>query len=219
MLKVTVDKPEGYEIEEYIGYVTETTTFGINDFIEFFLIADAGGGDSTIYKNTINKAKKVLNERLEIEARNLGADAIVGLRINYSEVSAKGRSMILVSGTGTAVKLRMTEETKERIIEREKQEELDKKKKEEKEKELEIERLKKIEEEDKNLFVLDFEKLKQKFFWANDEKRIEIAEALNTKEEVILKREAYSKLSTKDLEHERKYGDIFAELELLKRKK
>ena len=65
MLITTTENLIGYDIEEYIGYISETVTFGINDFKEFFLIADSIGGESSIYRETLEKAKEILNNRLE----------------------------------------------------------------------------------------------------------------------------------------------------------
>lgn len=100
----------GYEIQEYIGYVSETVTFGINGFVEFFQVYDALGGESSLYKNTFNKAKKVLSERLEDKAKEMGGNAIIGLRISYDEITGKGKSSLLLSGTGTVIKIKMTKE-------------------------------------------------------------------------------------------------------------
>ncbi len=114
---VTTETISGYEIQEYLGYVSETVTFGINGVVEFFQIADTFGGESSIYKNTFDEAKDILNKRLETRAKEMGGNAVIGLRINYNEITGKGRSSILVSGTGTVVKAEITEEHKKRMQE------------------------------------------------------------------------------------------------------
>lgn len=114
---VTTETISGYEIQEYLGYISETVTFGINGVVEFFQIADTFGGESSIYKNTFDEAKDILNKRLETRAKEMGGNAVIGLRINYNEITGKGRSSILVSGTGTVVKAEITEEHKKRMQE------------------------------------------------------------------------------------------------------
>ena len=118
MLIITNENLYGYEILKYLGYVSETVTFGINGVVEFFQIADSFGGESSIYRNTFNQAKDILDKRLEMKAREMGGNAIIGLRINYNEITGKNRSSILVSGTGTVVNVEMTEEYKIKLQER-----------------------------------------------------------------------------------------------------
>lgn len=114
MLIVTTENVLGYEIEEYLGYISETVTLGVNDFAEFFQIFDVFGGESSQYKDKFQQAKEILNKRLEEKTQEIGGNAIIGLRINYQEITGKGKSSLLISGTGTAVKFKMTEEYKKR---------------------------------------------------------------------------------------------------------
>lgn len=115
MLMFTTETISGYEIEEYLGYVSETVTLGLNDFLEFFQIADTFGGESSSYKNKFDEAKNILNKRLEAKVKEMGGNSIIGLRINYSEITGKGKSSLLISGTGTVVKIEMTEERKNKL--------------------------------------------------------------------------------------------------------
>lgn len=109
MLMFTTETIPGYEIEEYLGYVSETVTLGINDFTEFFQISDTFGGESSTYKSKFDEAKEILNRRLKTKTEELGGNAIIGLRINYSEISGKNKSSILISGTATAIKIKENE--------------------------------------------------------------------------------------------------------------
>ena len=118
MLMVTTETISGYEIEEYLGYISETVTLGINDFLEFFQISDTFGGESSSYKSKLDEAKGILNKRLEAKAKEIQGNAIIGLRINYTEITGRGKSSILVSGTGTVVKAEMTEEHKNKLKEK-----------------------------------------------------------------------------------------------------
>lgn len=119
---VTTETILGYEIEEYLGYISETVTLGINDFIEFFQISDTFGGESSTYKSKFDEAKDILNSRLKDKAKNIGGNAIIGLRINYNEISGKSKSSILISGTATVVKIKENEKYLKKI-EADKQEE------------------------------------------------------------------------------------------------
>lgn len=119
MLMFTTETISGYEIEEYLGYVSETVTLGLNDFLEFFQIADTFGGESSSYKNKFDEAKNILNKRLEAKVKEMGGNSIIGLRINYSEITGKGKSSILISGTGTVVKIDLSDEIRSKIIDKE----------------------------------------------------------------------------------------------------
>lgn len=118
MLMVTTETISGYEIEEYLGYISETVTLGILGLVEMFQIADTFGGESSIYKNKFDEAKNILNKRLEEKAKEMGGNAIIGLRISYDEITGKGKSSLLISGTGTVVKAEMTEEHKNKLKEK-----------------------------------------------------------------------------------------------------
>lgn len=200
MLITTTENLIGYDIEEYIGYISETVTFGINDFKEFFLIADSIGGESSIYRETLEKAK------------SLGANAIIGLRVTYSEMAGRGKSMLLLSGTGTAVAVEIKEEFIEKMEKRKKQiEEIKEKGKE----------YKKLQEKvliSRALYKKTFFQLNVEYYnEASEDKKREIIEVLNTKEEVISKREEYKNKDTLMLMLLKDGKDIFAEIELYNR--
>lgn len=124
MLMITTETVIGYEIQEYLGYISETVTLGINDFMEFFQISDTFGGESSSYKNKFDEAKDILNKRLEKKAVEMQGNGIIGLRIGYQEITGKGKSSILISGTGTVVKLDIPEDKKREILEKEQQEKM-----------------------------------------------------------------------------------------------
>lgn len=122
----TTETISGYEIEEYLGYVSETVTLGLNDFLEFFQIADTFGGESSSYKSKFDEAKSILNKRLEAKVKEIGGNSIIGLRINYSEITGKGKSSILIAGTGTVVKIAENEKYFKHIQREEQKEQLEK---------------------------------------------------------------------------------------------
>ena len=93
---------EGQTIVEYCGVVTGEAIF----FRDFFAgIRDIVGGRSGAYEKELRKAREIAFEELGSQARALGADAVVGIDIDYETVGQNG-SMLMVSVSGTAVKTR-----------------------------------------------------------------------------------------------------------------
>jgi uncharacterized protein YbjQ (UPF0145 family) len=105
MLLTTTPTIDGRKIEAYLGLVTGEAIMGANIFKDFFAgIRDIVGGRSNSYEAELRKAKDIALAELEEYARNLGADAVVGIDLDYETVGANG-SMLMVSASGTAVKL------------------------------------------------------------------------------------------------------------------
>ncbi len=78
---------------------------GANIFRDLFAgIRDIVGGRAGAYESSLREARQQALFELEQEARELGADAVVGIDLDY-EVLGQGGSMLMVSATGTAVKL------------------------------------------------------------------------------------------------------------------
>lgn len=97
---------EGQTIVEYCGVVTGEAILGANIFRDFFAgIRDIVGGRSGAYEKELRKAREIAFEELGDQARALGADAVVGIDIDYETVGQNG-SMLMVSVSGTAVKTR-----------------------------------------------------------------------------------------------------------------
>ncbi|MFK8256720.1 heavy metal-binding domain-containing protein [Erwinia sp. AnSW2-5] len=97
---------EGQSITEYCGVVTGEVILGANIFKDFFAgIRDIVGGRAGAYEKELHKARQIAFTELEVRAKALGADAVVGIDIDYETVG-KGNSMLMVSVSGTAVKLR-----------------------------------------------------------------------------------------------------------------
>jgi uncharacterized protein YbjQ (UPF0145 family) len=104
MIVTTTDGIEGKEITDYLGIVSGECVYGANFVRDFFAsIRDVVGGRSGSYENVLNDAKKEALADLIAAAQDLGADAVVGLDLDYETV---GDSMLMVSANGTAVKLR-----------------------------------------------------------------------------------------------------------------
>ena len=101
---------EGQTIVEYCGVVTGEAILGANIFRDFFAgIRDIVGGRSGAYEKELRKAREIAFEELGSQARALGADAVVGIDIDYETVGQNG-SMLMVSVSGTAGKTRRGEE-------------------------------------------------------------------------------------------------------------
>ncbi|HCU0558529.1 TPA: heavy metal-binding domain-containing protein [Klebsiella michiganensis] len=97
---------EGQPIIEYCGVVTGEAILGANVFRDFFAsIRDIVGGRFGAYEKELRKAREIAFEELSEQAKALGANAVVGIDIDYETVG-KDSSMLMVSVSGTAVKTR-----------------------------------------------------------------------------------------------------------------
>ena len=97
---------EGQSIVEYCGVVTGEAILGANIFRDFFAwFRDIVGGRSGSYEKELRKAREIAFQELGEQAKALGADAVVGIDIDYETVGKDG-SMLMVSVSGTAVKTR-----------------------------------------------------------------------------------------------------------------
>ncbi|EAA8807589.1 hypothetical protein EAP69_16980 [Salmonella enterica] len=97
---------EGQSIVEYCGVVTGEAILGANIFRDFFAgIRDIVGGRAGAYEKELRKAREIAFQELGEQAKALGADAVVGIDIDYETVGKDG-SMLMVSVSGTAVKTR-----------------------------------------------------------------------------------------------------------------
>lgn len=105
MILTTTPSVEGQTIEHYCGIVIGEAVMGANLFKDMFAsIRDIVGGRSGSYEDELTRARKMAFSELEQEARNMGANAVVGIDIDYEVIGEKG-SMLMVSISGTAVRL------------------------------------------------------------------------------------------------------------------
>jgi uncharacterized protein YbjQ (UPF0145 family) len=106
MIVTTTPDLEGHKIVEYLGLVTGDAILGANIFKDFFAgIRDIVGGRSAAYEKELRKAKEIALSEMEAEASALGANAILGVDLDYETISVgQGGSMLMVSANGTAVR-------------------------------------------------------------------------------------------------------------------
>ena len=105
MLVITTPTIEGKKITKYHGLVSGEAILGANIFKDFFAgIRDIVGGRAAAYERELCQAKQIaINEMID-EANSLGANAVVGVDLDYETIGiGSGGNMLMVSASGTAV--------------------------------------------------------------------------------------------------------------------
>jgi uncharacterized protein YbjQ (UPF0145 family) len=103
MLVSTTPSIEGKKITEYKGIVTGETIIGANIFRDIFAsIRDIVGGRSSSYETVLREAKDIALKEMEASALALGANAVVGVDLDY-ETLGSANGMLMVTAAGTAV--------------------------------------------------------------------------------------------------------------------
>ena len=98
---------EGYTIEEYYGFVSANQVAGTGFLTDFTAsVSDFFGGNSAAYRDVMNKLLDDVSESLKRQTRGRGGNAIIGVRVDFDNISAKNMSMFMVSMQGTAVKIK-----------------------------------------------------------------------------------------------------------------
>lgn len=106
MIVTTTESVDGRRITKYLGIVSGEAVMGTNFLRDFFAsITDVLGGRSGSYEKELRRAKASAIEEMADEAKDLGADAVVGVDLDYEFMGAGDRSMLMVTANGTAVKL------------------------------------------------------------------------------------------------------------------
>lgn len=105
MIVTTTNVIEGKPVAEYLGVVTGEAVIGANVFRDLFAgIRDVIGGRSGSYEQVFREARQTALREMEEEARRLGANAVVGVDIDYEAGLSQG-TMMMVACSGTAVRL------------------------------------------------------------------------------------------------------------------
>ena len=102
MIITTTPQLEGKPIREYLGIVVGESVLGTNILRDLMAsLRDVVGGRSGAYEEKMQEAREVAIQEMIQKAQALGADAVVGVDIDYETV---GNNMMMVSASGTAVK-------------------------------------------------------------------------------------------------------------------
>jgi uncharacterized protein YbjQ (UPF0145 family) len=105
ILVTTTPTVEGRRVSRYLGLVTGEAIMGANIFKDLFAgIRDIVGGRSAAYESELRKAREIATGEMCQAAADLGANAVVGVDIDYETVGGQS-SMLMVSLSGTAVVL------------------------------------------------------------------------------------------------------------------
>ncbi len=103
MLLTTTPTLEGKTIREYKGIVSGEAIIGANLFKDIFAgIRDIVGGRSASYERVLREAKDNALREMEENARKIGANAVIGIDLDYESIGSNG-SMLMVTASGTAI--------------------------------------------------------------------------------------------------------------------
>ena len=102
---VTTPNIEGKEVKKYYGLVNGEGLIGANVYKDIFSgVRDVVGGRTSTYEQELKKARKIALDSMEEKAKEMGANAILNIRVKYSNLGGTMGNTILVSVNGTAVK-------------------------------------------------------------------------------------------------------------------
>lgn len=110
MILTTTDVIQSQVIETYLGIVTAEVVYGTNALRDFFAgIRDVIGGRTGSYERVFQKGQQEAIAELQQRAQRLGADAVIGIEIDTGTINVdQSGALLLITATGTAVKLRRT---------------------------------------------------------------------------------------------------------------
>ena len=103
MIVTTTPTMEGRKITRYLGLVSGSAIIGTSFVRDFFArVTDTIGGRSSAYEAELEKSRSTAISEMRQRAQRLGANAVVGVRLDYEGLGEKG-GMLMVCATGTAV--------------------------------------------------------------------------------------------------------------------
>lgn len=104
-LVTTTSNIEGWNIDRYLGVITYQIVIGANLFKDVFASwRDVFGGNVKSYQRELEKMEEIALDELKKKASQKGGNIIIGLRLDFDEISGGGKSMFMLSASGTAVK-------------------------------------------------------------------------------------------------------------------
>ena len=107
IILTTTDTIPDREIKEVVNIISAEVAVGMNVFKDIFSkVRDFVGGRAGSVQDTLRDIRNQALDELREEASRVGADAVIGIDLDYSEFSGGGRSMLFLVANGTAVKLK-----------------------------------------------------------------------------------------------------------------
>ena len=104
MLILTTPTIDGKEITQYHGLITGESLMGANVYKDLFSgVRDVVGGRTSAYEEELGKARNIAIDSIKKKAEDLGANAVIGVRIVYHNLGGTMGNTILINVTGTAV--------------------------------------------------------------------------------------------------------------------
>jgi len=104
LLLTTTTSLEGKRIVRYLGLVSGEAILGANIFKDFFAgIRDIVGGRAGAYEKELRNAKQIALEEMAAQARELGANAVIAIDLDYESLGTNNGGMLMVTAAGTAV--------------------------------------------------------------------------------------------------------------------
>jgi uncharacterized protein YbjQ (UPF0145 family) len=106
MIMTTTDNIDSRRVTAYLGVVSADIVLGSNMFRDFFAsVRDWVGGRVGSYEKIYADAKAEALVELQKRAAELGADAVLGIDLDYQTIGGDSKTLLMVSANGTAVKL------------------------------------------------------------------------------------------------------------------
>lgn len=107
LLITTTNSIENATVEKYFGVVNANVVIGTNVFSDFTAsLSDFFGGTSGTYRRQMDGLYEKAYEAISYKAERMGANCILAFSLDFDEISGKGKSMFMISVSGTAVKLK-----------------------------------------------------------------------------------------------------------------
>lgn len=104
MLVITTNHVEGYRIRKYGPLVASEVVMGTNLFRDFFAkVRDVVGGRSGAFQEALRDAREIVLKEMADQAQAEGCNAVIGVDLDYGEISGGDKTMLLVAAQGTAV--------------------------------------------------------------------------------------------------------------------
>lgn len=101
---LTTETVVDFKVTQRLEIITAECVFGMNIFRDLFAgIRDIAGGRSEATQKVLRDSRKTVLNELRKEAHSIGANAVIGVDLDYSEFSGGGKSMLFLVASGTAV--------------------------------------------------------------------------------------------------------------------